>query len=41
MPSITEVEFLVMKISVLFPRRRLVIDQMNEVEGEASYDLED
>ena len=36
MPSIPgDVEFLVMKISVLFTRRRLVIGQMNKVEGEA------
>ena len=42
MPSIPEeVEFLVMKISVLFPRRRLIIDLMNKVEDEASYDLGD
>jgi len=36
-----QILFGIIKISVLFPRRRLVIDQINKVEGEAqkaSYD---
>ena len=35
-PSIPgEVKFLVMMISVLFPNRRLIIEQTNKVEAEA------